>query len=209
MIGTFAASRLVSIAAGLDTSLDFAVSWTLEGEAMRRSSHALADGGRVWLIDPVSDEAALAAAEALGEVAGVIQLLDRHPRGCEALAERYGVPHHRLPEGSAGTPFELLRTIWIPGWRELHLWWAKRRLLLVSEAVGSSPYFAAGRRAGIHPMLRLKAPGSPREHTPRHLLFGHGAPIHEDAGGALEEAYMNSIRDIPGAVGAMFRAGRP
>lgn len=194
------------MAAALDTTTDFAVSWTLEHEVMRRSSHALADGGSVWLVDPVADEAALAAAEGLGEVAGVLQLLDRHPRDCKALAERYGVQHLRLPEAVPGAPFELGRTLWLPGWRELHLWWPERRVLLVSEAVGSGPYFAAGRRAGIHPMLRLRPPGAPRKHHPEHLLFGHGSPIHEDAEAALEEAYANSIRDLPGAVAAVFRS---
>ena len=173
---------------------------------MQRGSHALLADGGVWLVDPVADDAALAAAEELGPVKGVLQLLDRHPRGCEELAERYGVAHHRLPEEPvAGAPFEFHHTLWLPGWRELHLWWPERRLLIVSEAVGSSPYFAAGRRAGIHPFLRLHPPGAPRHHDPEHLLFGHGAPIHADGVAVLDEAYSNSIRDIPGAVGAMFR----
>ena len=194
------------MAASLDTTLDYAVSWTLEDEMMHRASHALADEGRVWLIDPVEDDAALAAAEGLGEIAGVIQLLDRHPRGCADLADRYGIPLHRLPDELPDAPFVLGRTIWIPGWRELHLWWPERGVLIVSEAVGSSPSFAVDRRAGIHPMLRIKPPGAPRRYEPEHLLFGHGAPIHEGAPEALEEAYANSRRDIPGAVTSLFRS---
>ena len=177
---------------------------------MQRGSHALLADGDVWLVDPVADDAALAAAEALGPIEGVLQLLDRHPRGCEELAERYGVALHRLPEEPvAGAPFELAHTLWLPGWRELHLWWPERRLLIVSEAVGSSPYFAAGRRAGIHPMLRLHPPGAPRRHDPEHLLFGHGAPIHEDAVAALDEAYANSIRDLPARSGRCSAAPSP
>jgi hypothetical protein len=195
------------VPARLDTTLDFSVSWTLQDEVMQRSSHALADGGRVWLIDPVDDEAGLAAAEGLGEVAGIVQLLDRHNRDCEELAGRYGVPRHRLPDVVPDAPFELGRTLWFPGWRELHLWWPERRLLLVSEAVGASPYFAAGRRAGIHPMLRLKPSGSVRRLVPERLLFGHGQPVHEDAAAALEEAYANTWRDIPRAFGSVFRSG--
>ncbi len=76
----------------IDEELPFAVSWTVR-ETMERSSHALAAAGLVWLIDPVADEAALAAAERLGKVAAVVQLLDRHPRDCVSLARRYGVPH--------------------------------------------------------------------------------------------------------------------
>ena len=174
---------------------------------MQRSSHALAAGGRVWLIDPVADDAGLAAAEGLGDVAGVVQLLDRHNRDCEELADRYGVPHLRVPDAVPDAPFELGRTLWFPGWRELHLWWPEHRLLLVSEAVGSSPYFAAGRRAGIHPMLRLRPPGAVRRLEPEHLLFGHGPPVHDGAGAALEEAYANSWRDMPRALGSLFRSG--
>ena len=33
------------------------------------------------------------APPALGEIAGVLQLLDRHNRDCAPLAERFGVPH--------------------------------------------------------------------------------------------------------------------
>ena len=127
---------------------------------MARSCHALAHEGRVWLVDPLTDDEALDAAEALGEVAGVIQLLDRHNRDCEALARRYDVPHLRLPEQLPDTPFEVLRTVWLPGWRELALWLPSQSALVVSEAVGTGAYFAlAGKPAGIHPMLRLRPPG--------------------------------------------------
>ena len=177
---------------------------------MQRGSHALPADGGVWLVDPVSDDAALAAAEGLGPVKGVLQLLDRHPRDCEELAERYSVTHHRLPEEPvSGAPFEFEHTLWLPGWRELHLWWPERRVLIVSEAVGSSPYFGVGRRAGIHPMLRLHPPEAPRHYEPEHLFCGHGPPLHGEVDAALDEAYSNSIRDIPGAVGAMFRSVKP
>ena len=38
----------------------------------------------------------------LGEPAGVIQLLDRHQRACEAFAERLAVPLHVVPVCAAG-----------------------------------------------------------------------------------------------------------
>lgn len=59
-------------------------------EPMQRAFHALADDGRVWLVDPL-DGPEVGAAEALGEPAGVLQLLDRHDRDCAAIAARLRV----------------------------------------------------------------------------------------------------------------------
>lgn len=194
----------------VDRWAPWAVSWTVAGEPMQRSSHALAHDGRVWLIDPVDDEEALAAAAELGEPAAVLQLLDRHPRDGERLATRLGVELLRLPDAVPGAPFALHRTVWMPGWRELHLWWPGQDVLVVAEAVGTAPYFAAGRRAGMHPFLRLLPPGRLRHHAPRHLLCGHGAPVHEDAEAALAEALDHSLTDLPRATLAAVRsfAGR-
>ncbi|HEV2076205.1 MAG TPA: hypothetical protein VGR10_08185, partial [Thermoleophilaceae bacterium] len=64
---------------------DLGLSWVVE-EAMERASHALADAGRVWLVDPVDVPEATERALALGRPAAVLQLLDRHPRDCAALA---------------------------------------------------------------------------------------------------------------------------
>ncbi len=95
----------------------------------------------------------------------------------------------------------------MPGWRELHLWWPERRLLVVSEALGTGSYFAVGRRAGIHPMLRLKPPGTPRRFEPEHLLSGHGPSIHGEAAAAIEEAYSHTRGDIPRAMKSILRLG--
>ncbi|MDQ3588248.1 MAG: hypothetical protein M3375_07870 [Actinomycetota bacterium] len=81
----------------VDDRLPWAISWTAR-EPLERTSHALAHEGRVWLIDPFADEVALRAALGLGEIAAVVQLLDRHPRDCEELARRFAVPHLRLPD---------------------------------------------------------------------------------------------------------------
>lgn len=193
----------------LDDALSWAVTWTVD-EPMERSSHALAADGRVWLIDPMADDAALGAAEALGEVTAVLQLLDRHPRDCATLAARYGVPHHRLPHRVPDSPFELRRMMWLPGWREVALWWGEHRALVVAEAVGTASYFAVdGRRLGVHPMLRVKPPDALRRIDPRVLLCGHGRALHADAASALGEALARSRRDAPRAAIAAVRAFAP
>jgi hypothetical protein len=186
-------------AVSIDRTLSGVVSWTVTDEPMERGSHALAAEGRYWLVDPVADEKALAAAEKLGEPAAVLQLLDRHPRDCEELAARYSVPHLRLPEQVEDSPFEMHRVAWIGPWRELALWWPAREILLVPETVGTASYFAVGRRAGIHPFLRIKPPSMLREFTPKHLLCGHGPPLHKDATAGLKEAIDKSRVDIPKA----------
>jgi hypothetical protein len=170
----------------------------VEQSAMARAAHALVDDGRVWLIDPYEDERALAAAAELGTPAGVLQLLDRHNRDCSSISQRLGVPLSRLPKDLAGTPFEAISVISNAGWREVALWWAGERTLVVAEALGTAPAFALGRRAGVHPMLRLTPPRrqlSPFE--PERLLVGHGEAIETGASAAVSEALANSRQDIP------------
>ncbi len=194
----------------VDDRLPWAVTWTARDEPMERSAHALAADGRVWLVDPMVDDAALTAAEALGEVVGVLQLLDRHPRDCVSLARRYGVPHLRLPEQLAETPFEVRRVVWVPGWREVGLWWGEHGAFVIPEAVGTASYFAVGGRPlGVHPMLRFKPPGVLRELAPRALLVGHGQALHENGAPALAEALDRTRRDVPRAALASARAFAP
>lgn len=177
---------------------DLGLSWVVD-EVMARASHALVDDGRVWLVDPVDAGDAVDRAAALGEPAGVIQLLDRHNRDAEAVAARLGVEHHRLPATLPGSPFELVKVLDVPRWRELALWWPARRALVVSETLGSGPLFAVGDGpVGVHPFLRLLTPGAPRRFQPEHLLFGHGPGVHgPQAAPALEQAYANARRDLP------------
>jgi hypothetical protein len=178
---------------------DFGLTWVIE-EQMGRASHALRDdSGGVWFVDPVDVPEAIDRALELGPPAGVIQLLDRHNRDNAALAERFGVPFHRLPDDVPGSPFEVFNVLDVPRWREKALWWPGRRALVVAEAVGTVPYFrVAAQHAGIHPFLRGLPPRSPRRYDPEHLLCGHGSGVHgADAGVALEEAYHRSRRDLP------------
>jgi hypothetical protein len=123
---------------------------------------------------------------ALGEPAGVIQLIDRHDRDCALFAERYGVPHHRVPaEAPPGSPFEAIRVLDVPGWRETALWWRDERVLVCTEALGTTAYFLGPtERIGVHPFLRPYQPKAlrriGRDLTPRHVLVGHGEGIHGD-----------------------------
>jgi hypothetical protein len=173
------------------------VTW-VEQSAMARAAHALVDGGRVWLIDPYEDAEALAAVATLGTPAGVLQLLDRHDRDCKPIAQRLGVPLSRLPGASDGTPFEVIRLVSTPVWREVALWWAEERALVVAEAIGTAPAFALGRRAGVHPMLRLIPPRRQlSKFRPDRLFVGHGDAIESGADTAMHEALAQSRRDVP------------
>lgn len=177
---------------------DLGLTW-VAADALERTAHALADGGRVWLVDPTEDAAALERAAALGELAAVIQLFDRHGRDCPAIARRLGVPLHRIPSAVPDSPFEAFTALSLPGWREAGLWWPERRALVVAEVVGTAPHYAVGDgEVGIHPMLRLRPPQAVHAYRPEHLLVGHGPPVHgPGTADALDEAYASSLRDMP------------
>jgi hypothetical protein len=173
------------------------VTW-VEQNAMARAAHALVDDGRVWLIDPYENAEAMAAATELGTPAGVLQLLDRHNRDSKTIAQRLGVPLMRLPVDAAGTPFTAIGVISNRAWREVALWWAGERALVVAEAIGTAPAFALGRRAGVHPMLRLVPPRKQLSRfQPERLLVGHGEAIESGADAALREALAESRSDLP------------
>ncbi len=177
--------------------LDGVVGW-IEGEKMRRTSHALAVDGGVWLLDPIDGEGVEERVRALGEPAGVVQLLDRHNRDCAAWAERLGVPLHVVPRSLPGTPFELLPVLRIPRVHvEVALWWPERRLLAVADALGTLPFFRAGDEpVGMHPIARLAPPRSLRGLRVEHLLVGHGRGVHGDPD-AVETAVRTARRRLP------------
>ena len=127
----------------------------------------------------------------------MIQLLDRHNRDCETLAERLGVPHLEVPfEPIAGAPFEFLVVRKMRLWKEVALWWPERRLLVCADALGAIPFFAApGQRLGPHPFLRLTPPRRQLGMLqPEVVLFGHGEGILSEAGPAFHEALTTSRR---------------
>ena len=169
----------------------------IEEERLQRASHALAADGRVWLVDVVDRPELDDRVRALGEPAGVVQLLDRHNRDCAVVAERLGVPHHVVPGELPGTPFELRPVSRFRWWREVALWWPEPRVLVVADALGTISYFCAGGEpAGVHPFLRLRPPRSLRGLEPEHLLVGHGPGVHGNPG-ALEQALRTARRRLP------------
>lgn len=119
-----ASRRLQAMADAAFEEHDLGISWLPDpGEVMQRACHAVRLGGsrRVWIIDPVDvaglDERIESLAAGAG-IAGVIQLLDRHNRDCVRLAERHGVPLHRLPfAGIAGSGLESVKLLDTPLWR--------------------------------------------------------------------------------------------
>lgn len=171
-------------------------------EPIARTSHALVDAGRVWLIDPTYDRDVLERVASLGEPVAVLQLLDRHNRDCEATAARLGVRHWRVPAALPDTPFQVLPVVSARFWREIALWWPERRTLVVAEAIGTAPTYMPGPSgAGVSIALRLCPPRRLAAYEPEHLLVGHGIPLHgPGAAAALREAIERSRRDLPRAV---------
>jgi hypothetical protein len=182
------------------------LTWVAD-EPMARASHALVDRGRVWLVDPIDEPAALERSLALGRPVAVVQLLDRHNRDCAALAARLGVPHLKVPAGLPDAPFEVIPVVSVRVWREVALWWSEARTLVVAEAIGTAATYAAGPLgAGVSLGLRLWPPRRLAAYRPEHLLVGHGPALHgPGATAALHEALARSRRDLPRAVVALPR----
>ena len=178
---------------------DDGFSWIVD-ERMTRTSHALAAGGNVWLVDPVDWPDAIDRARSLGEPAGVLQLLDRHNRDCKAIAGRLGVPHLVAPDGVPQSPFECIPVLRRKRWAETALWWPERRTLVVAEAVGTGAFFTGGKApVGVQLVLRLFPPERLATYEPEHLLVGHGEGLHgPGTAHALREAVRTSRRGLPG-----------
>jgi len=185
------------------------LTWTVR-EPIARSSHALVDAGRVWVIDPTWDPAVFERVAALGEPAAVIQLLDRHNRDCAKVAATLGVPHLRVPASLPDTPFSVIPVVDIRFWREVALWWPSQRTLVVAEAVGTARTYAPGPAgAGVSIGLRLWPPRALAAYDPDDLLVGHGPALHEpQAAVALREAMERSRRDLPRALTELLKMAR-
>jgi hypothetical protein len=160
-----------------------------------RTAHALAVGGRVWLVDPFECDGVDEWLAKLGEPAAVVQLLDRHNRDCAAFARRYSIPHFVVPERLPNAPYEIVPLLRRPWWREAALWWPAERVLACADAIGTNPFFRArGEAAGVHPLLRLTPPRRLAEYDPLHLLVGHGEGIHGEAAVAALRHALDTAR---------------
>ena len=194
---------------------DGGVGWLAHpDEALQRASHALAVDGEVWVVDPVDAPGIDDLFAEFGDVTGVVVLLDRHMRDAAEIASRHEVPVYlptwvrRTPDAGvavrrfsdtlAGTGFRVLKLFDNPAWQEAALYDDSGRTLVVPESVGTASYFRTAReRLGVHPMIRLLPPGELQGLTPERVLVGHGDPLLEDAGAALDHALANSLRGIP------------
>ncbi len=184
-------------------------SWIAD-EAMTRTSHVLAADGRVWLVDPVDWPEGVERALGLGEPAAVLQLLDRHPRDCAAIAERLDVPHLVTPDAVPGSPFEVVPIMRRRRWQERALWWPGTRTLVTADALGTNRFFTGGRGAvGVHMLLRLKPPRQLGAFDAERLLVGHGEGVLTDAAAAIRHALRRSRRDLPRVLVRLPFAGRP
>jgi hypothetical protein len=179
-------------------------------EQLQRASHAVLADGRVWITDPVDGDGIDEHIRALGEPAGVVQLLDRHARDCAEVARRLGVPHLVTPfDDLPNAPWTPRRIVRLPTWREVALWFPEGRILVTADALGSVGYFRArGEPFGVHPLLRLFPPRRALGGLePRHLLFGHGEGYHgDDAPEALREALRTARRRLPSALRSALRS---
>jgi hypothetical protein len=179
-----------------------------ERPMLQLASHALLADGGVWVFDPTDADGIEERVRALGEPAGVVQLLDRHNRACADFARRLGVPHHRVPFERIG-PFEPIPVVRRRVWEEVALWWPERRVLVCADALGTVPHYFAlgGERLGVHPLLRLTPPRQLGRVEPEHVLCGHGAGVHDHATEAVREALDHSRRRAPRVLAEWWRAG--
>lgn len=198
---------------------DDMVTWVAsEPGFMQRAAHALVVDDATWLVDPVDHPEVRARLAHMPPIAGVIQLLDRHGRDCTAMAEGLGVPLAHVPRAPVpGAPFEVVTVRNARGWHESALWWPGRRALVVAEAVGTAPYFRARAHdaLGPHPMMRATPPRVLMGSGARHVLVGHGDPVHRDDAGALVDSAVAHARGstprwlLSLATGSVRRADRP
>jgi hypothetical protein len=183
--------------------------WIVD-EAMTRTSHVLAADGKVWLVDPLDWPEAIERAQALGEPAAVVQLLDRHARDCAALAERLGVPHVIAPDELPGSPFAFVPIMRRRRWRESALWWPQTRTLVVADALATNRFYTAGKAPlGVHLLLRLTPPKALAAFEPERILVGHGEGlVGREAAADLRQALADSRRRLPGVLLRLPFAGR-
>jgi len=193
-----------------DDEFEHSFGWSIEGERLQRTSHAIRAQDNVWLTDVVDGDGLDERIRALGEPAGVVQLVDRHKRDSVGIADRLGVPLHVTPSTAVeDAPFVAFPVVRQRFWREVALWFAEQRILVCGDALGSLGYFRApGEAFGVHPALRLFPPRrSLAGLEPEHILFGHGKGFHgPEAPQALQTALATARRRAPRALAATLKS---
>jgi hypothetical protein len=180
-------------------------------ELMLRSSAAFADGGKVWLIDPLRAPGVESRITALGQVAGVVVTFAGHDRDAAWFATLYGVPVYlprhlppvridaRVERVAARVPDSPLQLVpcnghGLLGWfRDTAVWWPARRAMAIGDTLGTAPYFLLpDERLAVHPLRRLQAPTELLTLVPERIYGGHGPSVTADAAAALAEAVRTS-----------------
>jgi hypothetical protein len=189
------------------TDWDGGVSWIARpDEDAQRASHALATDAGVWVVDPVDAPGLDERLRALGEVAGVAVIQDRHTRDAAAVARRHDAPlaapepapltrekldrdAEPLAAALDGTGYAVCELRRDDEWEEVALWNAATGTLVVPEALGTLPAFTGGDApVGLHPAV-AEPPAALADLAPDRLLVGHGTSLHEGAGAALAALY--------------------
>lgn len=197
------------------------VSWIAHpGEKSRRASHALRTDAGVWLLDPLDATAADDLIEPLGEVAGVAVLSAYHARDAGAVARRYGVPvsvpawmdrvderidapveRYTVAPGDPDAGFHAFPCRPFPGWQEVFLYHEPSATLVVPDSMGTCAVHCVGdERVGLSYLRRLQPPVELAGLDPERILVGHGAPVTDDAAGALDAALDGARRSFPTAL---------
>lgn len=186
-------------------------------ERIQRASHAIRTAeSDVWVIDPVDTDGLDDALTDLGEVQGVVILLDRHKRDVAAVANRHDVPVYvpammdgvaevldapieRFAGTLADTGFETHILFDNRFWQEVALYDRSANRLIVAEAVGTAPMFrSTNERLGVSPALRITPPRDQLgRFAPDQILVGHGPPVLSDGTEALTEALASARRQLP------------
>lgn len=174
-------------------------------EDSQRASHALLTEAGVWIVDPVDADGLDERVAALGEVAGVLVIQDRHTRDAAAVAHRHDVgvsvpawmelirEKLRVDANSVGselpgTNSTVHRLIQADDWEEAVLINETTKTMIVPEALGTLPAFQVNdNELGVHPALD-EPPHRLTDWSPNRILVGHGKSIHRKAPTRLREA---------------------
>ena len=195
------------------------------GEFLERSSAVFAEGGRVWLIDPLRADGLDDELAPLGKVAGVVITTAFHDRDVAWLANRYGVPVY-YPRNLLRIDLDA-RVEWVEGrvpdsplelvpsnargllsfWRESAVWWPEQRAMVVGDGLGTADYIVRpGERLAVHPLRRPSPPVEWLALRPERLYVGHGRSLVDGTSAALEGAVRSSRRELLPAWGHGARA---